>query len=159
MRGDREAPEEPRTGSRHDKTFDNEWIFEAFGDHPTFFTKRMFGGLAAYLFGRQMLVLAEPTKTGRWQWHGVLVCTHHEHQPSICADFRALAPHAVLRKWLFLDSRHAAFEATMEAVAARIAANDPRFGIEPAATRRKPATSSPARSRRGPRRGSARGSR
>jgi hypothetical protein len=71
------------------KTFDNEWILEAFEEHPTFFTKRMFGGLAAYLFERLMLVLVEPTKTGRWKWHGVLICTDHEHQSSIRAEFPA----------------------------------------------------------------------
>ena len=113
------------------KTFDNEWILDAFHGHPTFFTKRMFGGLAAYIFERQMLVLVEPTQTGRWQWHGVLICTDHEHQPSIRADFPALAPHDVLRKWLFVDSTHPDFECTMEAVARRIARNDPRFGILP----------------------------
>ena len=53
------------------KTFDNEWIFDAFAERVTFFTKRMFGGLAAYLHERQMLVLVEPTQTGRWKWHGV----------------------------------------------------------------------------------------
>ena len=31
------------------KTFDNEWILDTFAGRPTFFTKRMFGGLAAYL--------------------------------------------------------------------------------------------------------------
>ena len=86
------------------KTFDNEWIFEAFDGRPTFFTKRMFGGLAAYLHERQMLVLVEPTKTGRWKWHGVLVCTGHEHQASIRADFPALRPHDVLRKWARMDA-------------------------------------------------------
>ena len=40
------------------RTFDNEWIFQVFEDHPSFFTKRMFGGLAVYLFARQMMVLA-----------------------------------------------------------------------------------------------------
>jgi hypothetical protein len=113
------------------KTFDNEWIFEAFEGRHTFFTKRMFGGLAAYLHERQMLVLVEPTKTGRWQWHGVLICTAHEHQASIRADFPALRPHDVLRKWLYIDSRHRDFASTMEAVAARVARNDPRFGIVP----------------------------
>ena len=113
------------------KTFDNEWILETFDGHPTFFTRRMFGGLAAYLFERQMLVLVEPTKTGRWQWHGVLICTDHAHQQSIRADFPALRPHGVLRKWLYVDSIHPTFESTMDAVAARMAANDARFGIEP----------------------------
>jgi hypothetical protein len=117
------------------KTFDNEWIFDAFEGHPTFFTKRMFGGLAAYLFDRQMLVLVEPTKTGRWRWHGVLVCTSHEHQASIRDEFRALSPHAVLRKWLFVDSRHADFETTMVAVAKQMARNDQRFGVMPRSAR------------------------
>ncbi len=113
------------------KTFDNEWIFEAFEGRPTFFTKRMFGGLAVYLHERQMLVLVEPTKTGRWKWHGVLVCTAHEHQASIRADFPALRPHEVLRKWLYVASTHRHFESTMEKVAARVARNDPRFGVVP----------------------------
>jgi len=113
------------------KTFDNEWIFEAFEGNPTFFTKRMFGGLAAYLHERQMLVLVEPTKTGRWKWHGVLVCTDHAHHASIRADFPVLRPHEVLRKWLYVDSRHDNFEPTVEAVAKRMALNDQRFGIVP----------------------------
>jgi len=120
------------------KTFDNEWIFEAFAGRPTFFTKRMFGGLAAYLHERQMLVLVEPTKTGRWKWHGVLVCTGHEHHASIRADFPALTPHAVLRKWLYLESSHQEFEATMEGVARRMARNDRRFGIVPVIRRGPP---------------------
>jgi uncharacterized protein YbaR (Trm112 family) len=91
----------------------------------------MFGGLAAYLFERQMLLLVEPTKSGRWKWHGVLVCTDHEHHASIQAEFPALMPHEALRKWLFIDSTHEDFESTMDAVANRVAGNDPRFGILP----------------------------
>src|SRR5262249_15250753 len=113
------------------KTFEHEWIFEAFAGHRTFFTKRMFGCLAAYVFERQMLLLAEPTKSGRWHWHGVLVCTDHEHHASIQAEFPALKPHEVLRKWLFIESAHEDFESTMEAVAKRVARNDSRFGIVP----------------------------
>jgi hypothetical protein len=113
------------------RTFDNEWIFRTFEDHPSFFTKRMFGGLAAYLFGRMMMVLVEPTMTGRWKWHGVLVCTEHEHRPSIVKEFRHLAPHDILKKWLYIDSRHKHFEGTMERVAQAIARGDERFGIQP----------------------------
>jgi len=112
------------------KTFDNEWIVQAFENHPSFFTRRMFGGLAAYLFGRQMLVLVEPTRTGRWKWHGVLVCTEHQHQPAIIAEFPQLEPHDILKKWLYIDSRHEDFELTMERVAKTIARDDPRFGID-----------------------------
>jgi hypothetical protein len=113
------------------KPFDHEWIFDAFAGRPTFFTKRMFGGLAAYLHERQMLVLVEPTKTGRWKWHGVLVCTAVEHHAAIRTEFPALAPHAVLRKWLYIASADEAFEAPMEGVAKRMARNDRRFGIVP----------------------------
>jgi hypothetical protein len=111
------------------KKFEHEWIFEAFAEHPTFFAKSMFGGLAAYLFERQMLLLVEPTKSGRWNWHGVLVCTDYKHQPSIQAEFPALMPHEILRKWLFIDSAHQDFEPTMAAVAKHVADDDPRFGI------------------------------
>jgi hypothetical protein len=113
------------------KTFDHEWILEPFAEHRTFFTKPMFGGLAVYLHERQMLVLVEPTKSGRWKWHGVLICTDRAHHASIRAQFPALMPHDVLGKWLFVDSTHDDFESTMEAVAKRIARNDGRFGIVP----------------------------
>lgn len=119
------------------KTFDNEWIFQAFERHPTFFTKRMFGGLAAYLFGRQMMLLVEPTKSGRWQWHGVLVCTDYEHHRAIMDEFPQLAPHDVLKKWLYIDTRHEEFERTMERVAEAMARNHPRFGIRPHQTKTK----------------------
>jgi hypothetical protein len=117
------------------KTFDNEWIFEIFAGRATFFTKRMFGGLAAYLHERQMLVLVEPTRTGRWKWHGVLICTEHEHQASIRSDFPALMPHDVLRKWLYIDSTHQDFESTIEEVVKRMIRNDRRFGVVPRSTR------------------------
>ena len=113
------------------KRFDNEWILEPFAGKPSFFTKRMFGGLAAYLFGRQMLLLVEPTRTGRWHWHGVLICTGYEHHAAIRSEFPHLTPHDVLGKWLYIDSRHAHFEATMADVAAAMSRDDQRFGIAP----------------------------
>jgi len=113
------------------KAFDNEWICEAFANHPSYFTKRMFGGLAVYLYGRQMMVLVEPTKTGRWNWHGVLICTDHAHHAAIIDGFPPLAPHGVLKKWLYLDSRYEAFESTMTRIAEAMTKNDPRFGVRP----------------------------
>ena len=128
------------------KKFQHEWIFEPFVEHPTFFTKSMFGGLAVYLFERQMLLLVEPTKSGRWDWHGVLVCTDYRHHAAIQAEFPALTAHDVLRKWLFIDSAHEEFESTMESVAKQIARNDPRFVVlsrsprSPRSTQRKQIT-------------------
>jgi hypothetical protein len=113
------------------KTFDNEWIFEVLQEHPSFFTKRMFGGLAAYMFGRLMMLLVEPTMSGRWKWHGVLICTQFAHQAAIVEEFPQLAPHTVLRKWLYIDTRHDDFEATMEQVARAMARDDQRFGVRP----------------------------
>jgi len=110
------------------RTFDNEWILQAFENRPSFLTKRMFGGLAAYLFGRQMLVLVEPTRTGRWKWHGVLICTEHAQQAAIMEEFPQLAPHDILKKWLYIDSHHEDFDLTMERVAEAIARDDARFG-------------------------------
>ena len=113
------------------RTFDNEWILQVLEEHPSFFTKRMFGGLAVYMFGRMMMVLVQPTMTGRWNWHGVLICTEHAHQLAIIEEFPRLAPHEVLRKWLYIDSRNDDFESTMDRVTEAIARNDKRFGIRP----------------------------
>ena len=113
------------------RTFDNEWVLRPLETHPSFFTRRMFGGLAVYLFGRQMMVLVEPTRTGRWTWHGVLICTDHQHHAALRETFPHLAAHDVLKKWLYIDSRHDEFESTMEGVAAALARNDQRFGIHP----------------------------
>jgi hypothetical protein len=74
------------------KTFKHEWIFDLSIDHRTFFTKPMFGELAAYLFERHILLLVEPTKSDRWDWHGVLVGTDYEHHASIQAQLPALMP-------------------------------------------------------------------
>jgi len=125
------------------KKFENDWIFEFLASGPGFFAKRMFGGVAAYVYGRQMMVLVEPTKTGRWKWHGVLVCTDQERQPAIVREFPQLEPHDVLKKWLFIDSRHDDFEPTMERIASAMAHGDARFGIErqPTKKRTKPAAS------------------
>lgn len=113
------------------KIFENEWVLQLFEQEPSFFTKRMFGGLAVYLFGRMMMVLVEPTKTGRWKWHGVLVCTEQAQHAGIIKEFPGLAPHDVLKKWLYIDSRYEEFEPTMERMAKTIARDDQRFGVQP----------------------------
>jgi hypothetical protein len=96
------------------------------GEHST-----TSAGWPSICFGRMMLVLVEPTKIGRWKWHRVLICTEHAQQPSILEEFPQLAPHDILKKWLYIDSRHEDFEQTMEGVAKAIARDDQRFGIHP----------------------------
>ena len=51
------------------KTFDNEWIFEVFRDHPSFFTKRMFGGLAAVLLW--LVVVVKALQGDKWKIPGL----------------------------------------------------------------------------------------
>jgi hypothetical protein len=111
------------------KTFENEWIFEPLAHRPGFRKKRMFGGLAAYLHDRLLMVLVEPTKSGRWKWHGVLVATSKERHDAIRKEFPSMAPHDVLSKWLYVDSRDDEFEPVMQAVAEAMARHDARFGV------------------------------
>ena len=53
-----------------------------------------------------------------------------EHRRQI-EEFLQLAPHDVLKKWLYIASLHEDFETTMERVAAAIVQDDQRFGIHP----------------------------
>ncbi len=131
-------PKAPIRNAR--KPFDNEWVFQVFEDQPSFFTKRMFGGLAAYLFGRLMMVLVEPTRTGRWKWHGVMICTDHARHAAIIDEFPQLEPHGILKKWLYIDTRHDDFESTMQSVADAMARDDRRFGVQPASRARSGAS-------------------
>ena len=117
------------------RAFENEWIFEGLRNRPGFQTKRMFGGLAGYLYGRQMLVIVEPTRTGRWRWHGVLICTERAHHAELLSEFPQLTPHDVLKKWLYIDTHHEEFEPVMERVAYAVARGDLRFGIRSHPTR------------------------
>ena len=48
------------------RPFEHEWLLEPFERHTSFATRRMFGGLGVYLYDRLMLVLVEPTQSGRW---------------------------------------------------------------------------------------------
>lgn len=121
------------------RTFENEWIFEPLAHRAGFRTKRMFGGLAAYLHDRLLMILVEPTQSGRWRWHGVLVATSHERHEAIRRQFPQFAPHDVLSKWLYLESRDDDFEPVMQEVAEAMARSDARFGVisVPAASRPK----------------------
>ena len=118
------------------KSFEHEWILEGFDEHPSFRTKKMFGGLAVYLFERQMLLLVEPTKSGRWDWHGLLICTEFEHQESLLKEFPRAQPHDFLKKWLWLPSSLEEFEDYAQRISQRILENDIRFGIFPKAKKK-----------------------
>ncbi len=111
------------------KTFENEWILEDIKFEPGFRTKKMFGGLAVYLYEKQLFVIVEPTKSGRWNWHGVLVCTDYAHHESLISNFKGLHQHDGVKKWLFIDSKSEHFEESMNGLIQLSLQNDERIGI------------------------------
>jgi hypothetical protein len=86
------------------KTFDNEWIFDAFAGRPTFFTSGMFGGLAP-TSERQMLMLVEPTN--RTLVAGVLV--YQLRASGVHQRTSRLMPHGCCGSGSTLDSAHEDF--------------------------------------------------
>lgn len=119
------------------KQFTYSWAFEDFQSHPTFFEKRMFGGLSAYLHGRLVMVLVEDPgdrsyrgKTYRFDiWNGIMFPTEKAHHESLMKEFPDLMPHPVLGKWLYLGAPSENFETTARELASRILQDDRRLGI------------------------------
>ncbi len=104
-----------------------QWLADPLLAEPSFVLKSWFGGRTIMLHGKHHLFL---TTQGE-PWQGVLVCTMHEHQPSLRAEFPALAPHPVLKKWLYLPETADSFERDAKRLVQLVRANDPRLGIAP----------------------------
>ena len=121
------------------KVFVSTWVFEAFEEDPSFFTKRMFGGLAGYVHDRMVVMLAENPGEKEYRgkkfkfdiWNGFLYPTDREYHNSIQKEFPSLIPHPVLPKWLYLPMNDTNFESTANEISECIAKNDIRFGIYP----------------------------
>ena len=110
-----------------------EWLAEPLLDEPTFVLKSWFGGRTIMLHGLHHLFL---TTQGE-PWQGVLVCTFHEHQTSLIAEFPALRPHPVLGKWLYLPESSDTFERDARRLVQLVRARDPRLGIPPSSKKKK----------------------
>lgn len=104
-----------------------EWLTEAVQQEPTFVFKSWFGGRSIMLHGKHQLFL---TTQGE-PWQGVLVCTFHEHQPSLLAEFPALRQHPILGKWLYLPETAETFERDAQQLVRLARAGDPRLGVAP----------------------------
>ena len=128
-----------RTASVRAKTVKPEhplqWLAEPLADEPTFVLKAWFGGRTIMLHGLHGLFL---TTQGE-PWQGVLVCTFHEHQASLRAEFPALTPHPVLKKWLYLPERAETFERDARRLVQLFKARDPRLGIPPSTKKKRSA--------------------
>ncbi len=112
-----------------------QWLAEPLLAEPTFVLKAWFGGRTIMLHGLHMLFL---TAQGE-PWQGVLVCTFHEHQPSLLAEFPALTQHPVLKKWLYLPERAETFERDARRLVQLVRTRDPRLGIPPSAKKKRAA--------------------
>jgi hypothetical protein len=110
-----------------------EWLLEPVRDDPGFESKSWFGGRTLTLDGLHRLFL---TTQGE-PWQGLLVCTFHEHQPSLLAEFPALRPHPVLGKWLYLSESAETFERDAKRLVQLARARDPRLGVPPSAKKKK----------------------
>jgi hypothetical protein len=121
------------------KIFHFSWAYESFEDHESFYTKRMFGGLAVYLHGKMVMVLMESTgkkeyrgKTYKFElWNGILYPTEFDLQESIQKEFPDLIQHPILKKWLYLKSKLKNFDEIAESCSQKVRKNDKRFGIYP----------------------------
>lgn len=119
------------------KHFHLSWTLEAFEGDPTFFTKRMFSGLAAYYQGKMILVLMESPGETSYRgkeyeielWNGILLPTEREYHSSLLEKFPTLIPHPVLKKWLYLPMSHSKFETVIESILERLLQRDPLLGI------------------------------
>jgi len=110
-----------------------EWLTEPVQADPTFVLKSWFGGRSIMLRGKHQLFL---TTQGE-PWQGVLVCTFHEHQPSLLAEFPALRQHPILKKWLYLPEAAETFERDAQRLVQLARAGDPRLGVEPSPRKKK----------------------
>ena len=121
------------------KVFHLIWVFNPILDLPSFYTKRMFGGLAAYVHDKLVFVLTEKPGDRQFKnktfdydiWDGVMLPTDKEHHSSIIKSYPELIPHPALGKWLYLQANLPNFEEIATEIGEQIAKNHPHFGVYP----------------------------
>lgn len=109
------------------------WLAEPLADEPSFVLKSWFGGRTIMLYGKHQLFLS----TQGEPWQGVLVCTFHEHQPSLREEFPALQQHPILKKWLYLPESSDNFERIAKQLVRLVKAGDSRLGIPPSPRKKR----------------------
>lgn len=112
-----------------------QWLADPLLQEETFELRAWFGGRTVMLDGKHHLFLS----TQGEPWQGVLVCTFHEHQESLLAEFPGLKPHPVLKKCLYLPEASETFERDAKRLVQLVRRRDPRLGVEPAARKKKQA--------------------
>jgi hypothetical protein len=103
------------------------WVVESLMDEPSYLDRAWFGCRAIYLRGLMVLVLC----SGEEPWNGLLIPTNHQFHDGMIKDYRGVAQHPVLKKWLYLPEASEDFESMAMEIVEAIRMNDQRFGVEP----------------------------
>ena len=127
------------------KDFGLTWVYEDLERDFSFYTKRMFGGLAVYCHFKMVMLLVEDPDTKEYRgkkykidlWNGILFPTEREYHESLVNDYKELISHPVLGKWLYLEMSTPDFEKIALELAERIKINDKRLGIFPKEKKKK----------------------
>ena len=125
--------------------FSLEHFCEPLMKDASYFSKRMFGGLAVYYRELMRFCIVESPGDKQWRdekyafdiWNGVLLCTSREHHESLQAQWPSLVSHPVLGKWLYLPMTADSFESDFSELVEHVQKNDPRIGIVPGTKKRK----------------------
>lgn len=125
--------------------FSLEYFCEPLMEDPSYFSKRMFGGLAVYYRDLMTFVLVESPGDREWKkqkfdfdlWNGVLVCTSREHHEALVGHCPGLRSHPVLGKWLYLPMSESVFEAEFETLVELAQKGNAGIGIVPGQKKRK----------------------
>jgi hypothetical protein len=75
--------------------------------------------------------------SGEEPWNGLLIPTEHHLHDAILKDFKGVAQHPVLKKWLYLPEASEDFETVASDIVEAVRMNDQRFGVEPKEKRRR----------------------
>ena len=131
--------------AKSNKQFSLEHFCEPLMEDPSYFSKKMFGGLAIYYNDLMVFVLTESPGDREWKnqkfdfdlWNGVLVCTSREHHPALQTIWPDLVSHPVLGKWLYIPMTSPHFESVFSELIEQCESKDPRIGIVPGQSKKK----------------------
>ena len=115
------------------KNFELIWLFEDLENELSFYTRPMFGCLAAYYNGKIIAVIAEKSD---YEWNGLLIPTERENHNKIINQFPTLEVHKILPKWLYLSRNSLNFEDDSLQVMKQIRLGNPLFGVLPKVKKR-----------------------
>lgn len=124
--------------------FSLEHFCEPMMEDSSYFSKKMFGGLAIYYNDLMTFVLVETPGDREWRgqkydfdlWNGVLICTSREHHEGLRSQFPSLTNHPVLGKWQYLPISVPSFEQDFEGLVQNAVDRDPKIGIVPGLKKR-----------------------